>query len=152
HQRRQPGRRSPMDAGRRYRLDPNRDPRGAGGARPRGVTRGSMTSGPAWSQPSIDIWRWRQRVGSLLVGVVISALCLACQQQPEMDVFGATPSFNLTDQTGASFTSQSLTGRVTLLDFVYTHCTDACPLLSATFQDTQRKLAHDTSLANKVTL
>jgi cytochrome oxidase Cu insertion factor (SCO1/SenC/PrrC family) len=67
-------------------------------------------------------------------------------------VFGATPTFNLTDQTGASFASQSLAGRVTLLDFVYTHCTDACPLLSATFQETQRKLADDKLLANKVTL
>src|SRR5207302_1407900 len=39
----------------------------------------------------------------------------------------------------------------TLLDFIYTHCTDACPLLSATFQDTQRKLAAQ-NLGSKVTL
>jgi cytochrome oxidase Cu insertion factor (SCO1/SenC/PrrC family) len=89
---------------------------------------------------------------AVAAAVVISALCMACQTQPEMDVFGATPTFNLTDQTGASFASQSLAGRVTLLDFVYTHCTDACPLLSATFQETQRKLADDKVLANKVTL
>jgi cytochrome oxidase Cu insertion factor (SCO1/SenC/PrrC family) len=69
-----------------------------------------------------------------------------------MDVFGATPTFNLTDQAGGSFSSMSLSGRVTLLDFVYTRCTDACPLLSATFQETQRKLADDKSLASKVTL
>lgn len=90
--------------------------------------------------------------GALAVAIVVSALCLACQAQPEMDVFGATPEFTLTDQTGATFSSQALSGRVTLLDFIYTHCTDACPLLSATFQDTQRKLADDKSLASKVTL
>src|SRR6266851_4472737 len=89
---------------------------------------------------------------SLATAIVVSVLCIACQTQPEMDVFGATPTFNLTDQTGASFASQSLAGHVTLLDFVYTHCTDACPLLSATFQETQRKLADDQALVNKVTL
>ena len=57
-----------------------------------------------------------------------------------------------TDQTGATFSSQSLAGQVTLLDFVYTHCTDACPLLSATFQQTQRKLADDKLLGSRVML
>src|SRR5205807_703314 len=69
------------------------------------------------------------------VGLIATALALwvvGCQTQPPMDVFGPTPSFQLTDQTGATFASQSLGGKVTLLDFVYTHCTDACPLLSAT--------------------
>ncbi|HTD78218.1 MAG TPA: SCO family protein [Chloroflexota bacterium] len=69
-----------------------------------------------------------------------------------MDVFGATPAFTLTDQTGAPFASQALAGRVTLLDFVYTHCTDACPLLSATFQETQRKLAADKLLGSRIML
>jgi protein SCO1/2 len=38
------------------------------------------------------------------------------------------------------------------LDFVYTHCTDACPTLSATFQGAQRKLADDNLLGSKVML
>jgi protein SCO1/2 len=86
----------------------------------------------------------------LALAAGLSTLCLACQTQPEMDVFGPAPVFNLTDQTGAVFSSQSLAGRVTLMDFVYTHCTDACPLLSATFQETQRKLAEDNG--SKITL
>ena len=69
-----------------------------------------------------------------------------------MDDFGASPTFNLTDQSGASFSSRSLGGRVTLMDFIYTHCTDACPLLSATFQDAQRKLASDKLLGSSVML
>jgi protein SCO1 len=85
-------------------------------------------------------------LGALVLSLVVSALTLACQAQPEMDVFGPTPTFNLTDQSGAAFSSASLAGRVTLLDFVYTHCTDACPLLSATFQETQRKLADDSKI------
>jgi cytochrome oxidase Cu insertion factor (SCO1/SenC/PrrC family) len=93
------------------------------------------------------------RAGVLLVSMLVAVLCLACQpQQPPMDVYGATPTFQLTDQSGAAFDSQSLTGRVTLLDFIYTHCTDACPLLSATFQEAQRKLADDKLLGTRIML
>src|SRR3977135_1169797 len=91
-------------------------------------------------------------VGRLLA-VVVAAVSLACQpQQPALDTFGRAPDFQLTAHAGAPLASASLAGRVTLLDFVYTHCTDACPVLSATFQQTQRKLADDKVLANKVTL
>lgn len=89
----------------------------------------------------------------LLFAVVVASVCLACQpQQPPMDVYGSVPTFQLTDQTGATFSSDVLAGHVTLLDFVYTHCTDACPLLSATFQDTQRKLVDQQLLGSKVML
>jgi cytochrome oxidase Cu insertion factor (SCO1/SenC/PrrC family) len=84
--------------------------------------------------------------------VVIATACMACQPQPELDVFGRAPDFQLTDQTGSSFASSSLAGRVTLLDFVYTHCTDACPILSATFQQVQRKLSDEKLLGDRVVL
>jgi cytochrome oxidase Cu insertion factor (SCO1/SenC/PrrC family) len=84
--------------------------------------------------------------------LIAAAACLACQPQPELDVFGRAPDFQLTDQTGATFSSASLAGRVTLLDFVYTHCTDVCPVLSATFQQAQRKLADDKLLGERVML
>ncbi len=89
---------------------------------------------------------------SLLLGMVVAAGCIACQPQPALDTFGRAPDFQLTDQTGAQFASSSLAGRVTLLDFVYTHCTDACPILSATFQQAQRKLADEKLLGERVML
>jgi cytochrome oxidase Cu insertion factor (SCO1/SenC/PrrC family) len=88
----------------------------------------------------------------LLLAVAVAAGCIACQSQPALDTFGTAPDFQLTDQTGAPFASSSLAGRVTLLDFVYTHCTDACPVLSATFQQAQRKLADDKLLGERVML
>jgi cytochrome oxidase Cu insertion factor (SCO1/SenC/PrrC family) len=92
-------------------------------------------------------------VGVLIASMLAAVLCVACQPtQPPMDVYGSTPTFQLTDQSGATIDSKSLAGHVTLLDFIYTHCTDACPILSATFQDTQRKLAQDNLLGSKVML
>jgi protein SCO1 len=88
----------------------------------------------------------------LLSAAALAAACLACQPEPQLDDFGRAPQFNLTDQNGAAFSSASLAGHATLLDFIYTHCTDACPLLSATFQDTGRKLADQNLLGNKVML
>lgn len=94
-----------------------------------------------------------KRLGVLLLSGLVAAACLACQpQSPPMDVYGSMPPFQLTDQAGATFDSKSLAGHATLLDFVYTHCTDACPLMSATFQETQRKLAADNLLGSKVML
>jgi len=91
-------------------------------------------------------------IGVVLLSLVVAGLCLACQPQPQLDVLESTPAFQLTDQTGGTFASQSLAGHVTLLDFIYTHCTDACPLLSATFQEAQRKLAADNLLGSRVML
>ena len=91
-------------------------------------------------------------VAGLVLAVLAAAGCIACQPQPALDTFGRAPDFQLTDQTGAPFASASLAGRVTLLDFVYTHCTDACPVLSATFQQAQRKLADEKLLGERVML
>jgi protein SCO1/2 len=82
----------------------------------------------------------------LMLGLV------ACQPQPQLDVFGSLPDFTLTEQSGASFASSSLAGKVALLQFVYTHCTDVCPLLSSTFGEAQRKLADQNLLGSKVML
>jgi protein SCO1 len=89
----------------------------------------------------------------LLVTLVLALLCLGCQQQqPQLEVYGSAPPFQLTDQTGAKFSAQDLAGRAALVDFIYTHCTDACPLLSANFSQAQRKLADQGLLGSKAML
>jgi protein SCO1 len=88
---------------------------------------------------------------SLGAALVIAGLTLACQPQPAMEVFGRAPDFTLVDQAGAPFATQNLAGRVTLLDFVYTHCTDVCPVLSGTFQQAQQRLEEE-QLGTKVML
>jgi len=84
---------------------------------------------------------------------VAAVALVACQPTaPPMDNFGKAPDFALTDQNGATFKTSDLAGHVTLLDFIYTHCTDACPLLSATYQQTMRKLDDEKLLGSKVML
>ena len=47
----------------------------------------------------------------------------------------------LVDQTGRTFTLQSLRGRPVIVTFISAHCTDACPLVNAQFADAARQIA-----------
>jgi len=51
----------------------------------------------------------------------------------------AAPGFSLTDQAGRTVTLASLHGKVVVLTFMDSHCTDICPLVSREFRDA----AHD---------
>ena len=51
------------------------------------------------------------------------------------------PNFVLTDQDGKRFDSTTLRGKIVALDFIYTTCTDICPLFTVNFAQLQRRLA-----------
>jgi len=50
------------------------------------------------------------------------------------------PDFTLIDQDGKRFLSTSLRGKIVVLDFIYTTCTDVCPPFTANFARLQRQL------------
>ena len=50
------------------------------------------------------------------------------------------PDFVLSNQDGKHFDSKSLRGKVVVLNFIYTTCTDVCPLFTANFAQLQRTL------------
>ncbi len=45
--------------------------------------------------------------------------------------FGSVPEFSLTERSGKNTTLAELRGKVWIADFIYTSCTDTCPLQSA---------------------
>jgi protein SCO1/2 len=49
-------------------------------------------------------------------------------------------NFTLTDQDGQSLTLSDLSGKIILLDFIFTRCPGPCPLLSLKFSQLQQKL------------
>lgn len=71
---------------------------------------------------------------------------------PALDDFGPAPAFLLLDHDGNPFTSGDLAGRVWIANFVYTHCTDTCPGLTAKMQRIQRFLATDPQAAKGIAL
>jgi len=50
------------------------------------------------------------------------------------------PDFTLIDQEGKRFLSTNLRGKIVVLDFIYTTCTDVCPLFTANFLRLQGQL------------
>ncbi|MCC6642579.1 MAG: SCO family protein [Deltaproteobacteria bacterium] len=53
------------------------------------------------------------------------------------------PSFRLTDQDGRPLALEDLRGKTVVLDFMFTHCTGPCPVLTGLHVDTQRALGRD---------
>ncbi|MDQ2998400.1 MAG: SCO family protein [Chloroflexota bacterium] len=56
---------------------------------------------------------------------------------------GPAPEFTLTTHRGKPFSLRDLRGKVVALTFIFTSCTDTCPMLTAKLVAIQRKLAAD---------
>jgi protein SCO1/2 len=56
---------------------------------------------------------------------------------------GPAPALTLTTQDGAPLALGDLRGKVVLLTFIYTSCTDTCPLLTGKLASLQEKLGPD---------
>jgi len=63
-----------------------------------------------------------------------------------LQVFGSLPDFSLTDRTERMVTRAELLGTVWVANFIYTHCTDTCPLQSARMAALQRDFPEEQSL------
>ncbi len=60
--------------------------------------------------------------------------------------FGTLPQFSLTERNGRQVTLADLRGKVWIANFIYTHCTDTCPLQSARIARLQAELAGEADL------
>jgi cytochrome oxidase Cu insertion factor (SCO1/SenC/PrrC family) len=77
---------------------------------------------------------------ALVFATIITAVCAACQSEPELPAYWTAPAFTLVDETGQPFSQTDIGGRVALVDFIYTNCADTCPLLTATMRSIQERL------------
>jgi protein SCO1 len=94
---------------------------------------------------------WGKRL-SAVCGLALLVLVLGCKPEPPLPSFGAAPHFDLVDQRGAAFTTSDVGDRVYLANFVYTRCTDTCPLLSATMGQVQEQLRAEGLFGSKALL
>ena len=99
-------------------------------------------------------------LASILVAMVI---CVGCERtQPvatvppengdnaeitrdvfERQVLGVLPEFSLTDQSGKSYGSRDLRGKLWVANFIFTRCTATCPAQTAKLYELQRQLQAD---------
>ena len=55
--------------------------------------------------------------------------------------YGAVPDFKLTERSGTDVNLAQLRGKVWIADFIYTSCTDTCPLQTAAMAKLQKEFA-----------
>jgi protein SCO1/2 len=76
----------------------------------------------------------------------LSATGLCAQKASEvapLRVIGPAPAFALINQDGDRATLADLQGKVGVVTFIYTRCTDTCPLLTAKMASLQQPLGAD---------
>lgn len=83
---------------------------------------------------------WFRRVRALVagagvLGLVVGALAARAWMHPRgpgpLPVYATLPDFSLVERSARAITRSDLLGKVSVVDFFYTRCTEACPLLSA---------------------
>jgi len=68
--------------------------------------------------------------------LLIFAGCV--QREAPLPVYGQVPGFELTAQSGAPFSRQSLDGKVWVADFIFTSCSGPCPRMSSLMRQVQQ--------------
>ncbi|MGH7825838.1 MAG: SCO family protein [Candidatus Binatia bacterium] len=86
----------------------------------------------------IGLWKWQgklQRHGS-------------DEDRPleGLQAFGAVPPFSFTEIDGRRITLSDLTGKVSIINFIYTNCPDTCPIQSAQMRQIQDDFKNEKDL------
>jgi cytochrome oxidase Cu insertion factor (SCO1/SenC/PrrC family) len=61
-------------------------------------------------------------------------------------VFGTVPAFSLMERSGRRVTPADLQGKIWIANFIYTHCTETCPLQTAKMAQLQADLTAETDI------
>lgn len=87
---------------------------------------------------------WSSTAGGFSLALVACIGCVAltgCAAHASLPFYASVPEFSLTDQTGASFDSDSqLKGHVWVADFMFTNCPGPCPLMSKQMSEVEAAL------------
>jgi protein SCO1/2 len=92
--------------------------------------------------------RWCLQLPATLLALTAALGCMPAlankPPSPEpLPKIGPAPTFTLTNQDGKRFSLQDLRGKVAVVTFIFTTCSDSCPLLTAKLVGIHRKLAPD---------
>jgi protein SCO1/2 len=107
------------------------------------------------TEPTVSLvkqpWAWAL-VAFLVAGVATTVLWTrratvsgpvsgAVRLTEGLQSFGKVPPFSLTERSGGTVQASDLSGKVWIADFIYTNCTDTCPVQSAEMKRLQDRFA-----------
>ena len=89
----------------------------------------------------------RRRVATIQVVrlflIAMLAPTFACTEPSRLPVIGPAPAFTLVDQREQAVSLTQLRGKVLVVSFIFTTCSDSCPIITAKMADIQRRLGKD---------
>lgn len=88
----------------------------------------------------VNRWHWIIAVGCLLVGMSAGGIPASAESLPKI---GPAPGFSLVNQNGETFMFKQLHGKVAVVTFIFTSCSNSCPLLTAKLVQVNRMLGSD---------
>ena len=105
---------------------------------------------------------WKGNTIPLVIAFVMAALASCSNRNGLQPVHGLggnvlehptlAPDFTLTDQHGSSFHMADTNGKVVLMTFIYTHCTDICPFEAVKVKAARSLSGNDASRVEFVTI
>jgi len=63
--------------------------------------------------------------------LALALLLAACQPKPDLPQLFPVPNASLVDETGRRVQLDAMKGSVTVYNFIFTHCTGTCPIMTA---------------------
>lgn len=76
------------------------------------------------------IFLWGFAIVIILAAVAAYVIRQANQSRADIPVHGTVPAFEFVNQDGEPYGSEELQGKITILDFIFTNCEGACPVMS----------------------
>ena len=83
----------------------------------------------------------RRATLALLVCACSSVSAAACAPKPDLPHMMRVPAFALHDQNGRAVSTEQLSGKVWIANFIFTRCPDMCPLLTSRMAGVRTQLA-----------
>ncbi|HEY0156389.1 MAG TPA: SCO family protein [Thermoanaerobaculia bacterium] len=83
------------------------------------------------------------RARSLLLPLLAAFCLIACQPKPELPRLFPVPDTKLVDETGRNVSLDAMKGSVTVYDFIFTHCTGTCPIMTNNMRALTAKIEKD---------
>ncbi len=77
-------------------------------------------------------------VAAVVLVLLVTALLVlrqADKTRADLPELGEVPPFELTDQQGRAFGKDDLFGKLTVVDFIFTRCLGACPIMAVNMGD-----------------
>ncbi len=93
----------------------------------------------------------RRTLNALMIGAIVILILLlaataviqwAQQSRNRLPVLGTVPSFEMTNHRGQTFDREDIMGKISVVDFIFTNCQNACPVMSAHMEELYHFYAH----------